>query len=81
MSINPSQCRAGRALLNWSQSQLSEAAGVARATLAEFESGKRTPIANNMEGIQRALETAGVQFLEGGETAGGAGVALQAGSK
>ena len=78
MSIHPAQSRAGRALINWSQSQLSEAAGVARATLAEFESGKRTPIANNLDSIRRALEAAGVIFQAEGETPdGGPGVRLR----
>jgi transcriptional regulator with XRE-family HTH domain len=64
LSISPEQLRAARGLVNWSQSRLSEAAGVARATLAEFESGKRVPIANNLAAIRAALEAAGVVFID-----------------
>jgi len=46
--------------------------------LAEFESGKRTPIANNLDSIRRALEAAGVIFQAEGETPdGGPGVRLR----
>ncbi|MGE6739665.1 helix-turn-helix domain-containing protein [Allorhizobium pseudoryzae] len=67
MSITSEQVRAARALLNWSQGKLAEAAGVARATLAEFEAGKRVPIANNLEAIKGALEDEGVVFLDANE--------------
>lgn len=63
--MSPEQCRAARALLNWSQSRLSEEAKVARATLAEFESGKRVPYARTMDGMRTALEAAGVEFTNG----------------
>lgn len=49
---------------------------MARATLAEFEAGKRTPIANNLAAIRAALESAGVKFLEAGGVADGPGVSL-----
>ncbi|MER9310122.1 helix-turn-helix domain-containing protein [Mesorhizobium australicum] len=65
MSISSEQSRAARGLLNWSQGKLSEAAGVARATIAEFEGGKRRPIANNLAAIRVALEAAGVEFING----------------
>lgn len=77
MSISDAQCRAARAVLNWSQGALAEKAGVSRATLADFESGKRTPIANNLTAIRTALETAGVQFLDDGDVADGKGVSLR----
>ena len=75
MSISPAQSRAARALIGWSQTQLSEAAGVARATLAEFEGGKRQPIANNLTAIRNVLESAGVLFID--ENGNGAGVRLR----
>jgi hypothetical protein len=40
---------------------------VARATLAEFETGKRTPYDRTLEDIQRALEAAGIEFTNGGQ--------------
>ena len=44
---------------------------MARATIAEFEGGKRHPIANNLAAIRAALETVGVIFLAEGEMAEG----------
>lgn len=75
MTLVPEQARAGRALVNWSQADLAKAAGISRATLAEFEANKRVPIPNNLDAIQRALETAGVIFIEGDDE--GPGVRLR----
>ncbi len=75
--MSPEQCRAARALLNWSQSRLSEEAKVARATLAEFESGNRVPYARTMDDMRAALELAGVIFVE--ENGEGPGVRLRKG--
>ena len=60
------QCRAARALLDWTQDQLAEAAGVGVSTVKLFEAGKRQPMRQNLEAMRRALEGAGVQFI--GET-------------
>ncbi|PRH86940.1 transcriptional regulator [Labrys okinawensis] len=75
MSLLPSQCRAARGLLGWSQAQLSAASKVAPATLANFELGKRTPMPNNLAAIRGALETAGVIFVD--ENGEGPGVRLR----
>ncbi|MDE3825217.1 helix-turn-helix transcriptional regulator [Sinorhizobium meliloti] len=74
--MTPAQCRAARALLDWTQPHLAEAAGVSPSTLRDFESGKRIPIANNLAAIRAALETVGVTFLEDGDVAAGSGVAM-----
>jgi transcriptional regulator with XRE-family HTH domain len=71
----PAQSRAGRALLNWSQSQLAEACGVSISTIRDFETAKRTPIGNNLAAIRAALESAGVEFIA--ENGGGPGVRLR----
>ena len=73
----PAQIRAARALLEWTQPQLAEAAGVSPSTLRDFESGKRIPIANNLSAIRTALETAGIAFLNAGDVATGPGVCLK----
>ena len=73
--MTPEQCRAARALLNWSQSRLSEEAKVGRATLAEFETGNRLPYARTIDDIRAALESAGVIFVE--EDGEGPGVRLK----
>lgn len=65
--ITTAQVRAARGLIDWSQKQLAEAAGVGLSTIADFERGRRTPIGNNLAAIQRALEAAGVEFTNGGE--------------
>ena len=75
MSLLPEQSRAARGLLDWSRARLAEASGVGRATLAEFESGKRTPLARTLEDIRRTFEKAGVEFLDGD----GPGVRLRPG--
>ena len=71
MPISASQCRAARALLDWSQDQLAENAQVARATIADFERNARVPMRNNMVSIVSSLEAAGIAFIsENGEGAG-----------
>lgn len=70
--ITPAQSRAARALINWSQPQLSTAAGVSVSTVRDFETGKRTPIANNLAAIRTALEAAGVVFIDNDGLSGAA---------
>lgn len=74
--ITPAQCRAARALLDWSQQQLADAARVGVVTVRQFEGGGSQPRNATLDVIQRALEAAGVQFLNEGDTAGGPGVSL-----
>jgi Protein of unknown function (DUF1488) len=62
-TITPAQMRAARALLGWSQAQLSRAARVGLSTVKDAEVGKRSPIASNTETIRRTLEHGGVKFL------------------
>lgn len=68
--LTPKHVRAARALLAWSQQDLAKAAGVGTSTVADFERGSRTPVANNAQAIRTALEGAGVTFLEGGAVIG-----------
>jgi transcriptional regulator with XRE-family HTH domain len=75
MQIAASQCRAARALLDWSQDQLAENAQVARATIADFERDNRLPMRQNLVAIIASLEAAGVEFIP--ENGGGAGVRLR----
>ena len=72
MEITRDQCRGARALLEWTQDRLAEAAGVAKKTLADFEAGKRTPYDRTLADIRRALEAAGIEFIP--ENGGGAGI-------
>jgi transcriptional regulator with XRE-family HTH domain len=75
MSISPSQCRAARGLLGWSQSDLSKASKTATKTIADFERGAREPYPRTLEDVRAALEQAGVEFIA--ENGGGAGVRLR----
>ncbi|MBB5360899.1 transcriptional regulator with XRE-family HTH domain [Rhodanobacter sp. ANJX3] len=68
--LTPKHVRAARALLAWSQQELAKAAGVATSTVADFERGQRTPVANNAQAIRGALEGAGIRFLPTGAIIG-----------
>src|SRR5260370_25212409 len=68
--LTPKHVRAARALLAWSQQDLAKAAGVATSTVADFERGQRTPVANNAQAIRGALEGAGIRFLPAGAVIG-----------
>lgn len=70
MKITPEQSRAARAILNWSQTDLADAANVGQSTVAKFEHGARTPHRSNLKTIQATLESAGIIFIERDKTAG-----------
>ncbi len=61
-------------MLNLEQSDVADRAGIARATLIDFEKGQRIPRAATVAAIRAALEAAGVEFID--ENGGGAGVRL-----
>jgi transcriptional regulator with XRE-family HTH domain len=63
--LTPEQCRAARALLKWSQTQLAEKADLALSTIKDFEAERRTPHASNLSHIEKVLNTAGVEFTNG----------------
>ena len=67
MSLIPEQCRAARALLGSSQTDLAREANVAKKTVADFERGARTPYDRTLAAIRAALEAGGVVFTNGGE--------------
>ena len=64
--LYPEQCRAARALLNWSQAELAERARVAKQTLTDFERGARSPYPRTLADIKKVLEAAGIEFMNGG---------------
>jgi transcriptional regulator with XRE-family HTH domain len=73
--VSPAQCRAARALVDWSQDQLSAAATISISALRNFEAGRSNPTRNNLAAIRSALEAAGVQFIE--QNGNGPGVRLR----
>jgi predicted transcriptional regulator len=74
--ISPSQCRAARGLLDWSQQALADRAKVGIVTVRQLEAGTHQPRRSTLDVVRRCLEAAGVVFIE--ENGGGAGVRLQA---
>ena len=64
--VTAAQIRAARALLGWNGAQLAEKAGVSLQTIRRMESdlGPGRSSAANVDAVQRALERAGVLFLE-----------------
>ncbi len=72
--LTPEQSRAARGWLDWSQDDLAKRAQVSLSTVRDFEKGRRTPIANNLGAMMRALEEAGIRFVEEGGNATGIAV-------
>jgi len=72
-TITPSQCRAARALLGWSQEELKDRSGVAKVTIADFERGARAraPYAETLRRLVAAFGSGGVMFMADGEISGG----------
>jgi transcriptional regulator with XRE-family HTH domain len=74
--FSPSQIRAARALLGWSQSEVAAAAGLSIPTVkrAEADDGIRVS-GDALVAIASALQKAGVDFIV--ENGGGPGVRLR----
>jgi transcriptional regulator with XRE-family HTH domain len=77
VSFSVGQVRAARGLIGWSQEELARQAKIGRATVSDFESGKREPYSATLDAIRHAIESAGVEFIA--ENGGGAGVRLRQG--
>jgi hypothetical protein len=75
--LTSSQIRAGRALLRWSADDLAResALGVNTIRRAELAEDKTSLTAANDLSVRRALEAAGVDFID--ENGGGPGVRLR----
>jgi len=75
--LDPAQIRAARALLGWTQEDLSKASGVGTATIQRMEKSSQaiTGYVSTLVRLQEAFEKAGVLFLEDDE-AGGYGLRL-----
>jgi transcriptional regulator with XRE-family HTH domain len=74
-ALTASQCRAGRALIDWTQQQLSQAASIDLQTVADFEKRFRAPDETTRRRLRATLEAAGVVFIA--ENGGGAGARLK----
>lgn len=69
ISLTREQCRAGRALLGWSQERLSAESLVGKKALADFERGATAPQPRTLRDLRRALEAGGVLFVDADESA------------
>ena len=72
--ITSAQLRAARALLDWTREQLSNESGVGISALMRLESSGGVPSGNikTFESVQKAFESAGIEFI--GSPDQGAGV-------
>jgi transcriptional regulator with XRE-family HTH domain len=62
--ITPSQCRASRGLIRWSQQQLADAAKIGIVTVRQFENEQAMPRSATLQVLERALTEAGVIFID-----------------
>jgi len=63
--ISIEQIKAARALLGWTQEELAAAAGLSKPSINTLERRIANPKVDTMMSIQKALESAGVEFTEG----------------
>jgi transcriptional regulator with XRE-family HTH domain len=77
--MTPAQCRAARALLDWSQSKLADMASLGLSTVVDFERERRTVSESGIAAIRAALESASIIFVK--ENDEGPGVRLKKGRK
>jgi len=62
--LMPAQLRAARALLNWSREELAAKSGTSSETIKSFELRGSDPRLSSLNKWRRALEHAGVVFIE-----------------
>ena len=76
------QCRAARALLDWSAQELADQAGIGVATVRRFEGGSAVAF-SSVEAMIVTLAAAGITFIAAGEASpnGGDGVRLTSTSR
>ncbi len=72
--MTPAQCRAARAMLDWTQDDLARMAQVSVVTVRNFENEKSAPQRSTLAVMKQALEVAGVTFID--PNGGGPGVRL-----
>jgi DNA-binding transcriptional regulator YiaG len=74
-TITPAQCRGARALLEMTQPALARVASLGLSTIVDFEKKRREVSDDAVNAIRRALEAAGIEFID--ENGGGPGVRLK----
>ena len=78
--LTSAQIRAARSLIRWSAEDLARESSIGVATIrrAELAEDETSMTAANDLAVRRALETAGVEFID--QNGGGAGVRMRKGS-
>ena len=76
--LTPAQLRAARALLGWSRDDLAAKSGVAAVTVKGFEYLGADSKISTLQKMRRALEAAGIQFIDE-DADGGAGLRFRTG--
>jgi transcriptional regulator with XRE-family HTH domain len=71
--LTPPQLRAARALVGWSREDLAEKSKMSAQAVREFELGSSDPKLGTVHKWRRALEAAGVRFIDADQQ-GGSGV-------
>lgn len=69
MLTNGNQLRAARSLIGWEQTDVAASCGLSVTTIRNMEASGKYPIAGrslNVQKVQRALEEAGIEFLNHG---------------
>jgi len=69
--VTADQIRAARGLLNWSQRELAERAGLTLRQIGDIERGTMDPRASILAAIEEAFDQAGLIFLEVNDVRGG----------
>jgi DNA-binding transcriptional regulator YiaG len=64
LKMSPAQCRAARALLGITQTELAETAGLGLSTVVDFEKQRRIVSGEAIQEMKLALEKRGILFLE-----------------
>ena len=73
--ITPGQCKAARALLELTQSELADAGRLGLSTIVDFEKKRRQVSVAAIQAIRDTLAARGVEFID--ENGGGPGVRLR----
>ena len=76
-ALTSAQIRAARSLIRWSAEDLARECSLSVATIrrAELADGETSMTAANNHAVRRALEAAGVEFID--ENGGGPGVRIR----
>jgi transcriptional regulator with XRE-family HTH domain len=78
--LTPAQLRAARALVSWTRDDLAAQSGVFANTIRNFEHGTSDPKLSTLHKWRRALEAAGVEFIDEDQVKG-PGVRLKESSR